>query len=78
MSKAPPCPLLIVLVVQHPGQTSERMGILWGHCQHPFLERFGLAEFAQIAQDRRQPSHGRQMVRGVLQDPFVLGCRSFQ
>lgn len=48
------------------------------HCQHPFIERFCLAEFAQIAQGRRQSRHGGQMLRGVPQDQLVQRRRSLQ
>lgn len=66
LSKALLGTLFIALAVQHPSQAVERMSVLRGHCQHPFIERSGLAEFAQVAQDRRESCHSCSMLWGVL------------
>src|SRR5262249_4667248 len=60
--------LLIALIVLHTGQSRERVGILRGLGQHPFIERSGLAQLALVSQHRRQPRHSREVVGGMAQD----------
>lgn len=70
--------LLISQVMEDPGQAIEGVSILWGHRQYPLIAGFGLAQLALVAQDRRQPGHGGQVLRRVLQDQLVLGGSSLQ